>query len=338
MNTKARDLTVSEDRVSLAFPSSRSRLQRGFHAPPGALLSSSHARSFPRFTTSLTHLFAARCAAGAVALLALLGAACASETKKSAALAKEHVHTLAALAREDAREVRAGLPLGAVELAKLLPPAEQGEIEPQVARESLEKARNKVQDLRIAKSTFFALVAPTGLVIRDDQQQDRLAGKNLLAAFPGLRPALDGGYVETRGAMPEAAEVRGKPDAEWVAAVPVRIAGVTRALYATGWSWSAYAYRLENAVRGAARSALTERQKEPLLYAYVIVADDVYGAPISPEVNAKAVHEQAPLGKLSGHEPWSVELDITGRGFGLAAELVPELGDKVAIAVLRSET
>jgi len=248
------------------------------------------------------------------------------------------VRALAVMAREDVREVRTGLPLGAAELVKLLPPPDQGEIEPQVARESLEKARNKVQDLRVAKSTFFALVAPTGVVIRDDQQQDRLAGKNLLGAFPGLRPSLQGGYVETRGSMPEAAEVRGKPDAQWVASVPVRVAGATRALYATGWSWSAYAYRLENAVRSAARGATSEPQKVPLLYAYVIVAADVYGAPVSPDVNAKAIHEQALLGKLTGQEPLSMELDITGRGFGLAAELVPELGDKVAIAVLRSET
>jgi len=270
--------------------------------------------------------------------LALALAGCGSETKKSAALAKEHVQALAQMAREDAREVRTGLPLGALELAKLLPPPEQGELEPQVAREALEKARNKVQDLRVAKSTFFAIVAPTGVVIRNDQQQDRLAGKNLLDAFPGLRPALAGGYVETRGSMPEAAEVRGKPDAEWVAAVPVRIAGATRALYATGWSWSAYAYRLENAARSAARGATSEPQKVPLIYAYVVVDQEVYGAPVSPEVNARAVREQALLGKLHAQEPLSRELEITGRGFGLGAELVPELGDKVAIVVLRSET
>jgi hypothetical protein len=320
-------------RVSLVFRDDASRAFGGSASNP------------PRFTTSVTRLFAiafgrlgprALFGASALSFAALLS--CTSATKKSAALAREHVHALADVAREDARQVHAGLPLGASELAKLLPSPDQGEIEPQVAREALGKARNKVQDLRIAKSTFFAIVAPSGVVIRDDQQQDRLAGKNLFEAFPGLRSALTGGFAETRGSLPEAAEVRGRPDAEWVAAVPVRIAGATVALYATGWSWSAYAYRLENAVRSAARGAMSDPGKMPLLYAYVIVEQDVYGAPISPEVNARAVHDQSPLAKLKGHEPWSVELDITGRGFGLAAELVPELGDKVAIAVLRSET
>jgi hypothetical protein len=275
--------------------------------------------------------------AGLVLLLATL-AACTNDTKKSAALAKEHVRALGAVAREDARQVRTGLPLGAAELAKILPSADEGELDPQVAREALEKARNKVQDLRVAKSTFFALVAPSGVVVRNDQQQDRMAGKNLLDAFPGLRPALTGSFAETRGSMPEAAEVRGKPDAQWVAAVPVRSGDRTRALYTTGWSWSAYAYRLENAVRSAARGATSDPGKMPLLYAFVIVDADVYGAPVSPEVNARAVHDLALLTKLVGTEPIGVELEITGRSFGLGAERVPELGDKVAIAVLRSET
>jgi hypothetical protein len=266
-----------------------------------------------------------------------LASACSNEGKKSAALAKDHVQALVGVAREDVREVRSGLPLGVAELAKNLPP--EGDIDAQTAREALEKTRGKVQDLRVAKSTFFALVAPTGIVIRDDQQQDRLAGKNLFDAFPALRAALmTPAVVETRGSMPEAAEVRGKPDAQWVAAAGVRSGPMARVLYVTGWSWSAYAYRLENAVRSAARSAASATDKEPLLYAFVIVEGDVYGAPVSPDVNAKAVHDHVPVGQLHEGVPLTDVFEITGRSFGLAAELAPDLGAKVAIAVLRSET
>jgi hypothetical protein len=275
----------------------------------------------------------------AIALGCVLAASgCTSESKKSAALAKEHVHALAGTAKEDVRQVRTGLPLGAAELAKLLPAPDQGEIAPVVAREALQKARNKVQDLRIAKSTFFALVAPSGVVVRNDQPQDRMAGKNLLEAFPGVRGALSGGYTETRGSMLEAAEVRGKADGQWVAAMPVRQGETTRALYVTGWSWSAYAYRLENAARSAVRGSLTGKESVPLIYAYVMVEDAVYGAPVAPEVNARAIRDLNLLGKLRPGEPYSAELEITGRGFGLGVELVAELGGRVAIAVLRSET
>lgn len=262
---------------------------------------------------------------------------CTNEAEKSAGFAKEHAKALAEIAKEDVRQVRTGLPVGAEELGKLLPP---GEIPPDVARVALGKARSKSQDLRIAKSTFFALLDPSGLVIRTDQQQDRLVGKNLFAAFPrlaaaGSEPAQ---VVETRGSMPEAAEVRGKPDGQWVVAMRVKSEGVMRAFYATGWSWSAYAYRLENAVRSAARGAATDQQKVPLLYAFVVVEGEVYGAPTSPEVNARAVRDQAVLDKLQAGTPFGRALEITGRGFGLGAMLAPELGAKVAVAVLRSET
>jgi hypothetical protein len=283
-----------------------------------------------RLTTWCAHLV----------LLALvaLASGCTKETQKSAALAKEHVLGLAQAAREDVRQIRTGLPEGAAQLMTILPAPDKGELDAPTAREALEKARNKVQDLRVAKSTFFALVSPAGIVIRNDQPQDRMVGKDLFSSFPALRTALTAGYVEARGSMPEAAEVRGRPDAQWVAAAPVGAPPSARALYVTGWSWSGYAYRLENAVRSSVRGASTDVQKVPLLYAYVVVGPDVYGAPISPDVNAKAIREQSLLGKLHGAEPISVELEITGRGFGLGAMRVPELGSDVAIVVLRSET
>lgn len=273
-----------------------------------------------------------------VTLVALFSSACGNDGKKSAELSRAHVQELVRAAQEDVREIRAGLPLGAAELVKILGGKEQGEIDVQTAREALQKARNKVQDLRVAKSTFFALVSPSGSVIRNDREQDRMAGKDLFAAYPGVRAALEGKYVETRGTMPEAAEVAGRPDAQWVAAMLVRAGEEARALYVTGWSWSSYAYRLENSLRSSARSGLPERGKMPLLYVYVVVDQGVYGAPVSPEVNAKAIQDQKVFDKLKGSEPWSVPLELTGRSFGLAVALAPELGERVAIAVLRSET
>jgi hypothetical protein len=211
-------------------------------------------------------------------------------------------------------------------------------MDPESARRALGKARDKVPDLRVAKSTFFALVTPEGVVLRNDQEQDRMAGANFFAAFPAAKRALTEAYVETRGSMDEASEVRGRKDAQWVAAVPVKTDAGTQAVYATGFSWSAYAYRLENAARSNARGALKEREKMPLIYVYVVVDSEVYGAPISPEVNAKVIKDQAVLDKSSPNKPLGVELEITGRSFGLAAMPVPVLGERVAIAVLRTET
>ena len=262
-------------------------------------------------------------------------AGCENSAEKSAVLAKAHVTELVTAAREDAREIREGLPLGGRELEKIVGSEALG---PEMAREALTKARERVQDLRTAKSTFFALASPDGVVIRNDQDQDRMAQKGFFAAFPALKKAVDAGYTETRGSMPEAAEVRGRADAQWVAAVPVRTEGATRALLVTGWSWSGYAYRMQTSLRSSVGAALEARAKMPLLYVYVVVDHGTYGTRDSPDVNLQAVHEAKVLEKAKGREPIGVGVDITGRAFGLAAARVPELGENVAIAVLRSET
>jgi hypothetical protein len=270
------------------------------------------------------------------ALIAFGAIGCNSGARETVRLAAEEVQSLEKAASEDIRQIRTGLPLGAAQLALAYKEATRG-MDPETAKRALEKSRNKVADLRVAKSTFFALVQPDGTVIRNDQEQDRMAGKNLFAAFPALKRALSEPYVETRGSMPEAAEVRGRSDAQWVAASPVKGDGAPLGVYATGFSWSAYAYRLENAARSSARSKLKERETLPLLYVYVVVDRDVYGAPVSPEVNAKVVKEQAVLDKSSPGKPFTAEVEITGRAFALAAVPAPALGERVAIAVLRSE-
>lgn len=262
--------------------------------------------------------------------------------KKSSALSAEQaagqVALLVKTVAADVAEIRQGLPLGAPFLAPLFegtkPPAE----DPQGARRALEKARDKVQDLRVAKSTFFAVTDVTGLVIRNDQEQDQMVGKSLLAAFPELKAALQGGYVETRGSMPEAAGVKGRADGQWVAASPVKKGADVVGLYVTGWSWASYARRLEEALNANLRGQLKEGAKKPLTYVYVLVDKDAFGTPISPDVNAKAIVAQGPIGKVPASGPVSYELEIDGREFGLAEMRAPELGKEIAIAVLRSET
>lgn len=266
-----------------------------------------------------------------------LALACSRDKEKSPARALEHAAALAKTVETDVGEVRAGLPEGAKLLVRLVSSDKPLQDDLQAVREALERARDKVQDLRVAKSTFFALAEPSGVVLRNDQAQDSMAGKNLFESFPALRGALEGKRVETIGQMPEAARVKG-PDGQWVTAAPVLVDGKARALYVTGWSWSAYAYRLENSLRSEVRSQVGEQGKMPLLYVYMVVTDAAYGAPVSPEVNASAIVGQKPLEKLDAAGQWSTRIEITGRDFGLAVQRTPILGEGVAIAVLRTET
>jgi hypothetical protein len=267
-----------------------------------------------------------------VALAAVLACSCTRSSKVSVQKGGELAGELKKAADSDVEEVRKGLPEGAKQLAGLYKDKNPQDDVKEV-RDALERARNKVQDLRVAKSTFFALADLGGTVIRNDREQDQMAGKSLFSAFPELRKAASGSYVETRGSMPEAAERKGT-DGQWVAAHPIVVDGKPQGLYVTGWAWSAYAYRLEN----AARSAVRAESKEPLVYVYVVVADAVYGAPTSPDVNADAIREQKPLDKIQGDAVFSAEIEVTGRDFGLVVRRVPALGPDVALALLRSET
>lgn len=263
--------------------------------------------------------------------------ACTKTGEVSKKKAREHVELLAKAAHEDVEEVRKGLPLGAKELETFFADGKPAE-DAAAAKHALTLARNRVQDLRTAKSTFFLLADGSGSILRSDMEHDALAGKNLFGAFPELKAGMSK-YLETRGSMAEAAGVRGRPDAQWAAATPVTKGGVAVGLYATGWSWSAYAYRLENQLRSLVKSdAAANKTKEPLVYVYVLVEKEAYGAPISPDINAKAVKDSGLMGRASGEAVVDLEQEIEGRDFGIALRRVPALGADVAIAVVRSET
>jgi hypothetical protein len=166
-----------------------------------------------------------------------------------------------------------------------------------------------------------------------------MAGAALFTAFPALARAAQGQYVEALGVMPEAHGVRGKPDAEWIAAVGVAVDGQVRGLYVSGWAWSSYAFRLEFSLRNRVTTALRGKTENvPLLYAFVLVEDEVYGTPESPEINARAIAERRPLSKLGPDGSFSTLLEITGRDFALAVHAAPDLAAGVAIGILRSET
>jgi len=273
-----------------------------------------------------------------MSVLACAALGCEDVGEKSATLARGHVALLATAAKEDVQQVRRGLPEGGKHLVELFQAAFPELPAPETARKALKRTRDQVPDLGVAKSTFFAVTAPDGRVLRADTATDDLAEKNIFAAFPELAQIATKPYVETRGTMPEAAGVRGRPDAQWVAAVPVTVGADVRGAYVTGWSWSAYAYRLETALRSAVMAETPEGAKIPLLYVYVLVGDAAFGAPVAPVVSGRVISEKRPLGRIVGDQVWSSPLEIEGRSFGVAVQRVSELGPDVAIAALRSET
>lgn len=282
-------------------------------------------RSLPALLCSLT--------------LAASTVGCTDSVKVSEDGAAAHADELAKLIDADVQEIRTGLPQGGQKLGVNL--FDEGpEVTPAKARRSLKKTREAVTVLQLAKATFFAVTDMEGVAWANDQETDGMSGKNLLQAFPGLEKAKSDSYVESMGFMEEAKGVRTGPDEQWVAAAPIIADGVQKGVYVTGWSMRRFTYHLEEQLKSNLRQAATKSGnalKTPLVYAFVIKGDKVFGALTAPEVNVKAIEDLKILEKLPEGGTWKGRVEITNRTFGVAAKKTPSLCSDCAVAVLRSE-
>lgn len=265
---------------------------------------------------------------------------CKDKAKQSADASQQDVVKLVQLATEDVAEVERGLPEGAKKMAERLGKEPDPSKDPQVVRTALLKIRQQVPDLGKAKSTFFAFTDARGVAIRNDLEQDTMAGKDVVAAYPDLKKVVDGApYLATNGKFPNAPDPAG-PNKEWVAAVPVKKEdGSLSGLLVTGWTYRRFAYHLQESLKRELQDELMrseEKGKLPVLYVGLFDEAAVYGARGTPPVNEQALHEQH-LVEATANGPASGTLTITDRPFGWAASRVPKLGANVGIVVLRSE-
>ncbi|MDP9150418.1 MAG: hypothetical protein M3O36_10825 [Myxococcota bacterium] len=284
-----------------------------------------------RAASALAHGFA-----GIVAAMSL---GCADHAKQSAARAAENVADLAVLVDKDVSEVERGMPQGAKRLAPLVALGADPRQDVAGVRRALLRVRREVLDLSVAKSTFFAIADVTGMAIRNDLEEDVMAGQNLFAVFPALAAAKDR-YVTTTGTFPNATSKSG-PDEDWVAGVPVeREDGSTGAVFVTGWTYRYFARHLQESLN----DRLTEQAKEgrndgklPVFYVSVFDKSGVYSAPLTPPIDEKALAEQDLVGRTQATPVFQGTTTIADRAFGYAAQRTPKLGPDTGVVVLRSD-
>ncbi|MGH7440751.1 MAG: hypothetical protein ACRENE_34095 [Polyangiaceae bacterium] len=271
-------------------------------------------------------------------LVALACPACKDQAKESARLAAGDVQAMAVLVDKDLGEVERGLPEGASRLASLVADGADPRQDVAGVRKGLLKVRRDVPDLLAAKSTFFALYDPAGIAIRNDLEEDVMAGKNLLTGFPVLAKARDG-YVAGTGSF-GGPPARGGPDEDWIAACPVKRAdGTAGALLVTGWSYRYFSRHLQEALKSRlfeASKAAGVEGKLPVFYVAVFDRTGVYSAPLTPQVDDQALAAQDLVTKTAGG-PASGTLSITDRAFGYAAARTPRMAPDTGVVVLRSE-
>jgi len=70
---------------------------------------------------------------------------------------------------------------------------------------------------------------------------------------------------------------------------------------------------------------------------FVFAASKVYGAPVTPLVNAEALERLGLSTKTDQGVVFHQTLEITGRTYGVAARRAPKMGADVGVVVLRSE-
>jgi hypothetical protein len=191
-------------------------------------------------------------------------------------------------------------------------------------------------DLGIAKSTFFALADPSGVAIRNDLEEDVMAGQNLLSIFPALAKAKDA-FVTATGAFPNVPANSG-PEKDWVAGLPVkRDDGTTGALFVTGWTYRYFARHLQESLKDRlVDEAKTNHIKMPVVYVALFDNAGVYSAPLTPSVDEKALEGEGLSNKtVSGAAQGT--MTITDRAFGWAAVRTPGISPDTGVVVLRSE-
>jgi hypothetical protein len=276
------------------------------------------------------------CIACLAGLVGLVG--CKDQAKVSAGLAAGDAQAMVDLVNKDLGEVDRGMPEGAKRLAPLLADGADPRQDLAGVRRALLHVRRDVSDLLVAKSTFFALTDPSGVAIRNDLEEDVMAGKDLAALFPAVAKGKDA-YATGTGAFPGPPSRNG-PDEDWIAAAPVKRAdGSTGAILVTGWSYRYFARHLQEALKTRlleqAKAAGTEG-RIPVFYVAVFDKSGVYSAPTTPQVDEQALAGLDLVAKTASG-PVQDALTITDRAFGYAAARTPGMAPDTGIVVLRSE-
>ncbi|HEX4448081.1 MAG TPA: hypothetical protein VH044_15135, partial [Polyangiaceae bacterium] len=168
---------------------------------------------------------------------------CKDQAKESATHAAPDAAALADLVAKDVGEIERGLPQGAAMLAPLVADGADPRQDIAGVRKALVRVRRDVVDLNVAKSTFFALTDPSGVGIRNDLEEDVMAGQNLAAVFPALA-GVKAGFVTGTGSF--ANTNKNGPDEDWIAGAPVKRAdGSAGAVLVTGWSYRYFSRHLQ---------------------------------------------------------------------------------------------
>ena len=127
-----------------------------------------------------------------VPLAALVLSGCTDTAKASEERATHWVSKVSERATADVQDLEHGLPAGIALLAPLYAKGAEASDDMAGIRAGLKHMRSVVPELRRSDATFLALTDANGVAIRNDLDQDIMAGQDLWKVFPDLKKTKDG--------------------------------------------------------------------------------------------------------------------------------------------------
>ncbi len=273
--------------------------------------------------------------AASLALGLVLGlTGCENKDKLSAERAPKALEHVPPNIERDLKQVRDGLPQGALVMSKLVD--DDPGNDPEGLRHIIERSRAGTLDLQIAKSTFFVFVSPEGVVLRGEADPDLAAGQSLFKEVPDAKRIFEkDGVVEVFGYMEGLRGVQKGGDLEWLAGQKVRSkTGKVVGAFVTGWSLRRYVEYLENDLRNYLIDHQTDKKRPPpVLYLFLARGDKAYGASVTPDVDSEAV-AKLDLPHKVGDAPYSSMLEVDGQRFAVVAKKLPGFDAGVVLVLL----
>ncbi len=275
-----------------------------------------------------------------------VAAGCKSKPQKQAEAAVADVDNVEkVIAARHVTSLARALPQAAISLsAKLSSDKPDFHNESKAMGASFTELRDKIDDLRSAKRSYFAIADASGEIVWVDDESWTVVGRRLAIGFPAVQEVIDGKPFATGGGKYGGAA---EDALTFVEVAPLVRAGVRVGLLVAAWEAHDAAEDLQRQlqtelamktvkpkVRAKAKDKYQYALDQPDLWVAMFRGGNLYFAEDAPQPLVDGAKTINLLAKTA-NGPWNGTFDVMNKGWGAAAKRLPSLGPDVGVAVLR---
>lgn len=270
--------------------------------------------------------------------LATWATGCEEDTAEAARekIRSDHLPYLTKVVNEDLERQVAGMRRAPDRLApgfQVEDPAKR-ERQMRTALKFVQEPPKGISQFVTSPMSFLAVVDAEGVVIARDAEPDRLKGKNMKKSFPPVRAALEQGEV---GYALGEFEGGDDVDSSWsiVFASPVSVDGERVGAVVSGIPLWRLAQRLSRQMRVDNSPRI---EQGLVLWAYLLKGDRLFHMGTPPELDDVLPSGSELRSQLSQNgDEVTGHVVLHGRTYGYGAAPLPEVGEDVALLVVRAD-